>query len=165
MTTTRRSRSLAVWCLGLVLVTASLAKAQGAGAEDVPRAVSIDSLLATYRLPDGTALKSTLVGQLSQQSVNLLQTRTGVRAHYHAQSDEVVYVLAGRGLLRMASHGEALKAKDLAAVPPTRVKPGMVLLIPRGAAHAIDVLGDDPLVVLSIFAPVFRGDDRIALQE
>lgn len=165
MTATHRRRPLAAWGLGLVLAIAPLAKAHGAGSDDVPRAVSIDSLLATYRLPDGTALKSTVVGQLSQQSVSLLQTRTGLRAHYHAQSDEVIYVLAGRGVLRMASHGETLKAKDLAAAAPTRVKPGMVLLIPRGAAHTIDVQGDDPLVLLSIFAPGFRGDDRIALQE
>ena len=145
------------------LVATGYAPAWAAG--EVPRVVSIDSLLSTYRLPEGTSLKSLAIGQMSQASVNVLQTRTGVRAHYHAQSDEVLYVLTGRGVLRMAPNGATIKAKDLAAMAPVRLKPGVVILMPRGTAHMIDVQGDDPLVILSVFAPVFHGEDRIAVQE
>ncbi len=149
----------------LTLLCALLGPAPVRAAGEVPRVVSLDSLLATYRLPDGTSLKSTIVGQLSQQSVNLLQTRTGVRAHYHAESDEVVYVLAGRGLLHMSNDGATTSARALAATPAIRLKPGTVLLLPRGTAHSVDPQGDDPLVVMSVFSPVFRGDDRIAIPE
>ena len=156
-----------VWAAAAIVAMLSGASgdrpARAAG--DASRVVSIDSLLSTYRLAEGTALKSLAIGQMSQASVSILQTRTGVRAHYHAQSDEVLYVLSGRGVLRSAPDGARTKAKVLAAMPPARLKAGVVILMPRGTAHMIDVQGDDPLVILSIFAPVFHGEDRIAVPE
>ncbi len=159
----RWGRTMAGAGAALVLVAAAQASAHE-GAE-LARIVSVDSLLANYRLPDGTALKSLPIGVMSQSSVSLLQARTGVRAHYHAQSDEVIYVLAGRGVLHMAPDGDKITARALAAVPAMRLKPGMVVLMPRGTAHMIDVQGNDPLAVLSVFSPSFHAEDRVALRE
>ena len=163
MTTSRRVGMVLALGIGALWTLPHAASAQGGDAG--PRVVPIDSVLAAYRLPEGIASKSTVIGQMSQQSVSVLQTRTGVRAHYHAQSDEVVYVLSGRGVLRILPEGANISARDLAAVSPQRVKPGMLIFIPRGAAHSIDVLGDDPLVVMSVFSPVFHGEDRLAVHD
>ena len=61
--------------------------------------------------------------------------------HRHPRAEEMFHVLAGRAVFAFA--GE----------PDRTVGPGTVLVAPRGVAHAIRVLGDEPFVMLIAVAP------------
>jgi mannose-6-phosphate isomerase-like protein (cupin superfamily) len=140
------------------------------GAERVKMA-SADSLLAAYALPPGVGAKSFEIGRMSGVSVNFLQTRTGVKAHFHRQSDEVVYVISGKGKLTVGAEailigpdGSHKASRDALAGGRTMiVRAGSIILIPHGTAHQLEVLGQEPLVAYSTFSPAPGEDDRVYL--
>jgi mannose-6-phosphate isomerase-like protein (cupin superfamily) len=70
------------------------------------------------------------------ETVRLLQLRDGVAEHVHDKVDEVLYVVAGDGAVRVGDQTMAVKAGSLAVVP-------------QGVAHAIERRGKNPLVVVS----------------
>jgi quercetin dioxygenase-like cupin family protein len=61
--------------------------------------------------------------------------------HVHPRADEVFQVLRGRAAFRFGD------GPDVAAAP------GTTLLGPAGIAHAIRVIGDEPLVFLAAVSP------------
>lgn len=66
--------------------------------------------------------------------------------HRHARTEEIYYILAGRGLMRL----------DAAQF---EVGPGDSILIPPGSAHCIACLGDATLRFLCCCAPAYAHDD------
>ena len=66
--------------------------------------------------------------------------------HFHSDTEECIYVLAGEGRTESDSGGHALKAGD-------------TLLIPAGEAHVTRNTGGEPLVLLCFF-PVSRVVNR-----
>jgi mannose-6-phosphate isomerase-like protein (cupin superfamily) len=72
-------------------------------------------------------------------TTRLLQLRDALAVHAHADLDEVLYVVAGEGAIRI---GEDL----------TAVGPGSLIVVPRNTAHAIDRRGRSPLILLSVLA-------------
>jgi mannose-6-phosphate isomerase-like protein (cupin superfamily) len=66
--------------------------------------------------------------------------------HYHAESEEFYYVLAGEGEMEIDG--------DRAAVGP-----GDAILIPAGAWHQITAGSDSPLCFLCCCAPPYRHAD------
>ena len=75
-------------------------------------------------------------------SVRVFRVYRATPAHYHAGSDEHLYVLSGRGTFWM---------KD----PSTKAEfgPGQLLFFERGTVHAIPDIFAEPLVFLSIDTP------------
>ena len=69
----------------------------------------------------------------------LLQLRDPVAQHAHAEFDEILYVVAGDGTVRIGTESIS-------------VGPGMLTTIPRGIAHSIERRGKNPLVLLSTLA-------------
>ncbi len=61
--------------------------------------------------------------------------------HRHPRAEEVFHVLAGRA------------AFTFAGAPERTVGPGSMLVAPRGVAHAIRVVGDEPFLMLIAVAP------------
>jgi quercetin dioxygenase-like cupin family protein len=61
--------------------------------------------------------------------------------HRHPRAEEVFHVLAGRAGFRFAGD------------PERTAGPGSLLVAPRGVAHAIRVVGDEPLLMLVAVAP------------
>jgi len=78
--------------------------------------------------------------------------RKEVKAHYHAHHTEQLFVISGKGLLRLG---------DTSIV----IRPGDWVTIPAGTAHSVKVTSRKPLKVLSVQAPRFLGDDRIDVND
>jgi quercetin dioxygenase-like cupin family protein len=68
--------------------------------------------------------------------------------HKHPRAEEVFHVLAGRAVF------------TLAGMPERTVGPGSVLVAPRGVAHAIRVVGDEPFLMLIAVAPNENAPDE-----
>lgn len=66
--------------------------------------------------------------------------------HYHAESEEIYYVVAGQGELEIDGETRVVRAGDAALIPP-------------GARHTIRALGDAPLRLLCCCAPAYRHED------
>src|SRR5581483_1487283 len=88
-------------------------------------------------------LKESVLGCTGASTTRLLQLRDPIAAHTH-DLDEIVYVVAGDGAIRL----RAASAGDESTV----VHAGSLTVIPRGTSHAIERRGKNPLIVLSTLA-------------
>jgi mannose-6-phosphate isomerase-like protein (cupin superfamily) len=79
-------------------------------------------------------------------SAHATTVRGPLPAHYHATHEETVVVLSGTARMRLGGTWYELHAGDL-------------IHVPKGVVHAVDV--DEPVTVLSLFAPPFHGEDRV----
>lgn len=84
-------------------------------------------------------LKESILSCMPDSMTRLLQLREAVARHTHADLDEVIYVVAGEGAIRIGDNAVS-------------ISPGSMTAIPRGTAHAIERRGRTPLVVLSMLA-------------
>ncbi|HDH07280.1 MAG TPA: cupin domain-containing protein [Thermoproteales archaeon] len=75
-------------------------------------------------------------------SLHLAVATGKLREHYHKQRDEIYIILEGEGVL-------TINGKEI------RVKPGDVILIPKGSKHSIKPL-DKELKFLFASAPPFN---------
>lgn len=75
-------------------------------------------------------------------SARVFRVYRGTPPHYHANSDEYLYVLSGRGTFWMRD------ASDLAEFGP-----GDLLFFRRGVVHALPDLFEQPVVFFSLDAP------------
>lgn len=85
------------------------------------------------------SLKESILGCMPDATTRLLQLRDPVASHTHANVDEILYVVAGDGAVRIGDE----------SIP---VMPGWLSAIPRGTPHAIERRGRNPLIVLSTLA-------------
>ena len=81
-------------------------------------------------------LKESIIACKPLETVRLLQMRDAVARHVHDRVDEVIYVVAGEGAVRIGDESIA-------------VHPGSLVVVPHGAGHAFERRGKNPLVVLS----------------
>jgi hypothetical protein len=81
-------------------------------------------------------MKESILACKPAETVRLLQMRDGLAQHVHDKVDEVIYVVAGDGVIRVGDQTTPIKAGSLAVVP-------------HGAQHAIERKGKTPLVVIS----------------
>ena len=75
-------------------------------------------------------------------SARVFRVYRGTPPHYHANSDEYLYVLSGRGTFWMGD------ASDRAEFGP-----GDLLFFRRGVVHALPDLSQEPVVFFSVDAP------------
>jgi mannose-6-phosphate isomerase-like protein (cupin superfamily) len=74
----------------------------------------------------------------------------GTTPHYHVKTEEIYYILAGRGLMRIGPESRAVAAGDAIAIPP-------------GAVHQIANTGDDALTFLCCCAPGYEHEDTVLI--
>ncbi len=86
------------------------------------------------------ATENTEAAAVSLMHVVLLPGQ-GHERHNHPDSDEILYILTGRG---------EQMVDDAAEFP---VGPGQAIFIPRGAYHSTVNTGWEPLTLLAIYAP------------
>jgi mannose-6-phosphate isomerase-like protein (cupin superfamily) len=84
-------------------------------------------------------LKESVLSCMPDAMTRLLQLRDAVARHAHAELDEVIYVVAGDGAIRLADNA-------------VTIGPGSMTAIPRGTPHAIERRGKTPLILLSTLA-------------
>lgn len=79
-------------------------------------------------------------GTMLSAGLNCFEPGQEHAPHTHEGQDKLYYVLAGKGILTIASEEHPFTAGDLA-------------IAPSGVLHALRNPGPDPLVVLVVFAP------------
>jgi mannose-6-phosphate isomerase-like protein (cupin superfamily) len=72
-------------------------------------------------------------------------------AHFHPRTEEIYYVLRGRGLMIL---GDERKA----------VGPGDGIMIPPGIPHRIRNIGEGPLVFLCCCSPPYSHEDTVLVK-
>jgi mannose-6-phosphate isomerase-like protein (cupin superfamily) len=77
------------------------------------------------------------LGCTASARTRLIQLREALPEQSSADSDEVLYVIAGEGTLRLGNRDVALQSSALA-------------IVPRGTVRAITRKGRNPLIVLSV---------------
>ncbi len=81
-----------------------------------------------------------------------ISIRDSVRLHYHAEHTEHIFVLEGKAKMKIDDSVNEIKSGDH-------------FVIPAGSKHAVWVLSDTPLKVISIQSPEFNGQDRNFVDE
>ena len=81
-------------------------------------------------------MKESIIACKPLETVRVLQMREAVARHVHDRVDEVVYVVAGEGAVRIGDETVALR-------------PGSLIVVPHGSGHAFERRGKNPLIVLS----------------
>jgi len=81
-------------------------------------------------------IKESILACKPGETVRLLQLRENVAEHTHDKVDEVLYVVAGEGVVRFGSQEMTMK-------------PGSLAVVPLGVVHAVERRGKNPLIMLS----------------
>jgi mannose-6-phosphate isomerase-like protein (cupin superfamily) len=103
-----------------------------------PTYVSIPDFFEKNFVGNAPSLVS-LVGCAPSATTHLLQLRAPLEQHVHVTSDEMLYVVAGEGIHKIAGREIPLDA-------------GLFAVVPRGTAHSIVRRGSRPVIVLSIMS-------------
>ena len=74
------------------------------------------------------------------------------RLHYHQQSEELYYVIAGQGLMTLATEQFDVKDGDTVCIPPQ-------------THHCIKNTGEQDLRILCSCSPAYAHDDTVLLDE
>jgi len=85
------------------------------------------------------SVKESILACTAQETVRLLQMREGIAPHVHDRVDEIIYVVAGEGALRLGKDTVPLRAASL-------------VVVPHGSGHALEHRGRNPLIVVSALA-------------
>ncbi|MDQ1316923.1 MAG: hypothetical protein QG641_1209 [Candidatus Poribacteria bacterium] len=72
--------------------------------------------------------------------------------HYHIETEEMYYILQGKGCMVIDGEKRDVKALDGIAIPP-------------GANHKITNIGDDDLVFLCCCTPAYEHDDTVITKQ
>jgi len=75
-----------------------------------------------------------------------------VKAHYHEQHTELIYVLEGEAVMTLGNTKQVIKTGDF-------------IRINQASIHAVKVFSEIPLKVLSIQTPEYNGDDRVYIKK
>ena len=84
-------------------------------------------------------IKESILACEPLETVRLLQLRDGIAKNAHDRIDEIIYVVAGEGSVRVNDAATPLRA-------------GSLVVVPHGTDHSIDRTGKNPLVILSTLA-------------
>jgi len=85
----------------------------------------------------GDPVKETTVGRTSVTTATIVQVREPLKDRLRNDADEMLYVIAGEGVLRA-------RGRDLT------LDPGALVVVPRGVGYSIERRGRNPLIALSI---------------
>jgi mannose-6-phosphate isomerase-like protein (cupin superfamily) len=88
-----------------------------------------------------TMLIDTRMTDEPEASSRVFRIYTNVPAHYHATCDEYLLVVSGRCLFSMGG------------MTPFEAGPGQLVFFKKRTVHAIELMGEEPLVFLSVDTP------------
>jgi mannose-6-phosphate isomerase-like protein (cupin superfamily) len=84
----------------------------------------------------GAPVKRSTIACTGSSTSTLIQIKEPIAEHTHADSDEIIYVVAGEGTQRMGG-------KD------TQLSAGVFTVVPRGTSHTVTRRGSRPLIFVS----------------
>ena len=99
-----------------------------------------------FTTKDGSTIRELMPAANQSLAEATLGPAQQTQRHYHAESEELYYLLAGEG--EMEVDGEC-----------STVRPGDAILIPPGAWHQITAIGDAELRFLCCCAPAYSHAD------
>lgn len=111
--------------------------------DDVEAFVTLDG--STIRELAGAVSLPTANQSLAEATVPVASATT---KHFHRVTEELYFITAGVGRMRLA--GEERE-----------VRPGDCIVIPPGAPHQIANVGTEPLRLLCCCAPAYRDEDTV----
>jgi mannose-6-phosphate isomerase-like protein (cupin superfamily) len=85
------------------------------------------------------SIKASSIGCAGATEARLIQMREPITAHTHGDAEEMLYVVAGEGTLKI---GELEQ----------RISPGWFSMVPRGLEHSLSRTGRNPVVILSLLS-------------
>ena len=111
----------------------------------------------SFTTKDGSEIRELLAHRNSTiRNQSLAEARLPVgastTAHYHPRTEEIYYILEGRGRMRLAS-----ELRDVA--------PGDAIAIPPGLVHQITNTGDVTLKFLCCCAPGYEHSDTVLVED
>jgi hypothetical protein len=81
-------------------------------------------------------VKESILACKPLETVRLLQMRDNIAQHVHDRVDEVIYVVAGEGAIRIGETDNPVRA-------------GSLVFVPNGSGHSLERRGKNPLIVVS----------------
>jgi mannose-6-phosphate isomerase-like protein (cupin superfamily) len=78
-------------------------------------------------------------------SIGMAVVEKSIRPHYQKVSDEIYFLLRGRGRITVGGETQELREGDVVAIP-------------RGAVHGFENTGPEPCLVLFASGPKFEAD-------
>ena len=81
-------------------------------------------------------VKESILACKPRETVRLLQMRESIASHVHDGVDEIIYVVAGDGAMRIGEEETQLHA-------------GSLVFVPNGSGHSLGRRGKNPLIVIS----------------
>ena len=81
-------------------------------------------------------MKESILACKPLETVRLLQMRDSIASHIHDGVDEIIYVVAGEGAMRIGQEETPLRA-------------GSLVFVPNGNGHSMERRGKNPLIVVS----------------
>lgn len=112
--------------------------------------------VASFTTKDGSEIRELLAhrnSSISNQSLAeaRLPPAASTTPHYHPRTEEIYYILAGRGRMRIGEETAAVGPGDAIAIPP-------------GSTHQITNTGDETLVFLCCCAPAYEHSDTVLVE-
>jgi mannose-6-phosphate isomerase-like protein (cupin superfamily) len=105
-----------------------------------PRVLSVPDTWDREKVRGRDKSKETALGCSGATAARMIEFKDDLPAHVHEEADEVLYVVAGEGSLKLGSSEQALAPGDLAVVP-------------RGMEHTLVHKGRTPsLLLLSVIS-------------
>jgi hypothetical protein len=104
-----------------------------------PRTVAVVDFVERNFISGRDAIKEDGLGCTASAKSTLVQVRDGIPERALPDADEVIYVVAGEGTLRLGNQDVQLKATTLAVVP-------------RGTVRGITRRGRNPLIFVSVLS-------------
>ncbi len=109
-----------------------------------------------FTTKDGSEIREVLAHRNSvirQQSLAEARVAPGqtTTAHYHPQSEEIYYLLAGQGQMRLGNELRHVAVGDAIAIPP-------------GEVHQIRNTGEETLIFLCCCAPGYEHADTVLVE-
>lgn len=105
--------------------------------------------------PDSTSFTNVYVKHIHSDemaSVFIIWIKKEVKSHKHELHTEVVTILQGRGKMKLGNEER-------------KIRKGDVIVIPMNTPHSVITSSRKPLKVISVQAPIFKGADRIWIEE
>ena len=81
-------------------------------------------------------MKESILACKPLETVRLLQMRDNIAPHVHDRVDELIYVVAGEGAIKVGEEQNVIRA-------------GSFVFVPNGSGHSIERRGKNPLIVVS----------------
>jgi mannose-6-phosphate isomerase-like protein (cupin superfamily) len=113
--------------------------------------------VASFTTKDGSEIRELLAHRNScivKQSLAEARLPVGASTtpHYHPLTEEIYYILKGKGRMRIGDETSSVGPGDAIAIPP-------------GLEHEITNTGDETLVFLCCCAPAYEHADTVLIEK